>query len=441
MTNGNINNRVDATPTKGFFIDMITRDISLIPAIADLVDNSIDGARRLRGDENYDGLYVRIDADADVFKISDNCGGISVEVARDYAFRFGREQDAPHIKHSIGRFGVGMKRSIFKMGRAFKVTSVTTSSRFVLDVDVTEWAANDDWHFQFSDLQIDRDYPEDETGTVLEISALRPDVSAAFGLEATWNELRVDLRNKMREQLHTGLSISVNGIPISVKPLTLLSAQGLEPAYQELVYDADSESPVHVRMYCGLAEVTERRRDSGWHVFCNGRQILRGDQSSDTGWGDDVAAFHPQYAKVRGYVFFDCDDAAKLPWNTTKTGLDTDSPIYRSTRPKMVILMKPVISFLNAAKADSEKLKSGDKGELESLVEKAPSKKLGDVQTRAKFKTPEIIKVEPIIKTQRITYEAPYDDVQKVKAALRAGSYKQVGLRTFEYYFDAEVRG
>ena len=47
---------VDASPTKEFFIYMITRDIQTNAAIVELVDNAIDGAKRLRKDGNYEGL-------------------------------------------------------------------------------------------------------------------------------------------------------------------------------------------------------------------------------------------------------------------------------------------------------------------------------------------------------------------------------------------------
>ena len=40
-------NIIEGSPTKQFFIDMITRDISIEDAIIDLLDNSIDGANRL----------------------------------------------------------------------------------------------------------------------------------------------------------------------------------------------------------------------------------------------------------------------------------------------------------------------------------------------------------------------------------------------------------
>ena len=87
---------IDAEPTKALFIDMLTRDIALIPSIIDLADNSTDGARNLRGERSYEGLWVRLNISKNKFQVSDNCGGIPVEVARKYAFRFGRAKVCPH---------------------------------------------------------------------------------------------------------------------------------------------------------------------------------------------------------------------------------------------------------------------------------------------------------------------------------------------------------
>src|SRR5205085_2866732 len=98
--------RIDASPTKEFFIDVLVRDIKLIDSIADLVDNCVDGARRLRPTGDFSGLSIKISFDSHGFRIEDNCGGIPVDVARNYAFRFGRPETAPPTKGSLGRFGV-----------------------------------------------------------------------------------------------------------------------------------------------------------------------------------------------------------------------------------------------------------------------------------------------------------------------------------------------
>ena len=122
-------NTIEGNPTKSFFIQMITRDITINDAIIDLLDNSIDGASKLRSDGNYEGLFIDITINKYEFIVKDNCGGFSLEVAQKYAFRFGRPDEAPESTGSVGRFGIGMKRALFKMGKIFKLNRQNELSR------------------------------------------------------------------------------------------------------------------------------------------------------------------------------------------------------------------------------------------------------------------------------------------------------------------------
>ena len=112
----NVQRTVKASPTKELFVQMLVRDIELIPAINDLIDNSVDGATRLRGEGEFDGLLIELQISGQQFTISDNCGGIAVDVAEEYAFRFGRPEDAPSVEHSVGQFG-GHEKSSFQIGK------------------------------------------------------------------------------------------------------------------------------------------------------------------------------------------------------------------------------------------------------------------------------------------------------------------------------------
>ena len=119
--------KAHGSPTKDFFIRMITKDISLIDCILDLLDNSIDGARRLVAQDNGDlsKFIVSIDLDSENFIIRDNCGGISLSDAIDYAFHFGRRKDAKQDESGgIGLYGIGMKHA---------------EDAFVVDVYVDAW--------------------------------------------------------------------------------------------------------------------------------------------------------------------------------------------------------------------------------------------------------------------------------------------------------------
>src|SRR4028119_2104506 len=122
----NSNQRViHAEPTKDLFIYMLVRDIPLIRAIIDLVDNSVDGATHLQSNENYKDFWIKISFNKEYFKIEDNCGGITVNEAEEYAFKFGRDNDAQVTPKSIGRFGIGMKRAFFKMEKKLKLNQLS----------------------------------------------------------------------------------------------------------------------------------------------------------------------------------------------------------------------------------------------------------------------------------------------------------------------------
>lgn len=128
---------INARPTKKLVAYVLTKDILLEDAILDLIDNSIDGAKRANPD-NYSGKEVTIEINKNHFKISDNCGGIPLKIAEDYAFRFGRPDDYapldPAPTNAVGNFGVGMKRALLKMGNNIKITSNTSDCYFEIDI-------------------------------------------------------------------------------------------------------------------------------------------------------------------------------------------------------------------------------------------------------------------------------------------------------------------
>src|ERR1035438_10132563 len=97
----NVGTKAHAYPTKEFFVKMITKDISLSDCILDLIDNSVDGARKSEGvgpteltrDNNLSKYWISISISPDHFSIEDNCAGMSLDDAVDYAFSFGRRTE------------------------------------------------------------------------------------------------------------------------------------------------------------------------------------------------------------------------------------------------------------------------------------------------------------------------------------------------------------
>lgn len=429
---------VRAEPTKRFFVEMLVRDIDLKPAISDLIDNTIDGARRIRTGSDFKGLAVRIVASGDEFRIEDNCGGIPLEVARRYAFRFGRAKEMEPTKHSIGQFGVGMKRALFKIGTHFTVRSRSGADVFSVDVDVTSWLTHDRWEFEFDELRLRTD-GDDVDGTSIHVSALHPGIAEDLASEHFISELCSDIKRQHQDSLAKGLVITVNGAPISGGALEFLESDDILPARTVYAMDEDTTAQLSVTLYAGIS--TSAPREAGWYVYCNGRLILGADQTLVTGWGEAdearIPKYHNQYARFRGYAFFDCDDANKLPWTTTKTGVNQGSAVYKRARLEMVAIMRPVIDFLNELDREKDSPPE-DQTPLEEIVSKAALRSVSDVNHRQRFTLPERKRQRTKTPQTSIQYKRDVREVDIAKDVLGVTSAVEVGHRTFDYFYERE---
>ena len=116
-----------------------------------MIDNSVDGAWKqeggkpvsLSGAGSLAKYRIEIDVHPHGFRIADNCGGITLDDAAEYAFTFGRRQVEPQEKYSIGVYGIGMKRAIFKMGDVVRIRSTYLKKKklelFLVPINVPQW--------------------------------------------------------------------------------------------------------------------------------------------------------------------------------------------------------------------------------------------------------------------------------------------------------------
>jgi hypothetical protein len=222
------------------------------------------------------------------------------------------------------------------------------------------------------------------------------------------------------------------------RELALLQSARLKPAHQRMVF-SEGPSKIIVDLYAGVADSDPS--SAGWYVFCNGRLVLGADQTNVTGWGETrektVPKYHNQFARFRGYVFFDSKDASLLPWNTTKTGVDSDSPRFRAARLAMVKLMRPVIDFLNRLDAEKDQEVTDDKT-LESAVKAAKPMDLEDVTSRPVFLAPKSQPVKAPPSTGRIQYTKPIQKIRQVQKSLKVSTLTRVGEKTFDYFYERE---
>jgi hypothetical protein len=273
------------------------------------------------------------------------------------------------------------------------------------------------------------------------VSSLHDSVSKDFALETFVGRLREELERRHQRTMDKGLAISVNGVPLAVNVVDLLYSEELKPAFEELSFNGAAPL-VTAKIWAGVSESSPR--DAGWYIFCNGRLVLGPDQTEVTGWGegggDVIPKYHNQFARFRGYVFFDSDDSSRLPWNTTKTTVDLDSEIFRRTRQKMLTLMRGVIDFLN--KLDKEKEGGGDElGPLELQVRGAAAARLEAVPVTPIFTAPKPPPMPRGPEVGNILYQRPKALIQLVQKALGVHTYRDVGEKTFDYFVDAEGIG
>ncbi len=430
-------------PVKDFFIDTITKDVSLVDCILDLLDNSLDGAMRINiehsppsSEKPYNGFFCKISFDADKFSIEDNCGGIPLSIAIDYAFHFGRRPGAPaDAKGLIGLYGIGMKRAIFKIGRNIEIATKNGADSYKVPIDVSAWQQTEDWDFDIEpwDSKIQ--------GTSIVIKNLRPPIKDEFKLDAFANAFVRIVARDYSFFLQKGFKLMVNENNVSPFNFTLLKSDEFTPVY--IKYIDDVEKDVMIEIKAGMAnippdddsaeEMQELRQIDyyGWFVSCNDRIVLAGDKTASTIWGDDFPHWHPQYNGFMGIINFQCADPGKLPWTTTKRNLDGSSELYRRALTKMKDVTRKYLDYTNARKADLDKAKE--------MEEKAIPTNLYALEQNEAIVVPTFTK--RAITMTSISYRKQLDIVNKVKESLgnKDMSNRELGLETFDYYAKNEL--
>lgn len=450
--------KASANPTKAFFVRMITRDIALEDCILDLIDNSVDAAWQLQGarpmslsDSTKLSKYeIEIQAGPSSFKISDNCGGITLDQAAEYAFTFGRRDTDPQEKYSIGVYGIGMKRAIFKLGTDIRIRSTYKKKNgenesFAVPIDVPTWLADDkspSW-----DFDIESDQPLAALGVEILVNTLTDETATSFGDPSFIQKLRRTISRDYTLHLHRGLCIRVNGQAVVGWSIEMRSGKGFAPMRVNYKDESPSDPKakstkeiVNVEILAGMAapppessepdeeDVKESR--SGWYIGCNGRIVLAADKSSVSGWGtDDWPKWHPQYEGFLGLILFSSENAKLLPLTTTKRSVDSASAVYRRAMPEMREVSKSWIAYTNVRKQTLD--------EAKKLEAAAKPRTIYDVKVRSSVALPQLTP-KPKKAVANILYSMPLKRLKDLADALGNinMSNREVGIKSFEYTYD-----
>lgn len=376
--------KADFSPSKRFFVSMLTRDIELNDAILDLLDNCVDGALRTKKHSTsdlrpYEGFEAKLTITKDSFIIEDNCGGIP-KTFREYAFKMGRpHKEDEENEGTVGVYGIGMKRAIFKIGSECKLESNHNDGAFGIDI-TPEWIQGDEWEIPIEESEYDESI---HMGTKIKITLLHDNIKNKFVEKTYLTDLHDQIKHSMSFIILKGFKIILNGKVIDANPITLMTdGSSIEPYIYKSIIDG-VQIDLAVGFYSNLEDnpedpTTKRKsEDAGWTVICNDRVVLYCDKSHLTGWGlGNVPRFHSQFINISGVVRFTSKNPETLPITTTKRGVDLSSPIYNSVRNKMIEGMLLFTRFTNQWKG--EHLEEGKR--LLSSTKKLEAKDIFNIQ-------------------------------------------------------------
>ena len=325
--------RVDFGFDRSYVLNAFSSDISTADSILDLIDNSIDAARRNIAQKNspgddsfslpdsYEGYEVRIDLNNDEITVSDNCNGIEEQTLVNNAFRLGARSPQ---EFSIGAYGVGLIRAFWKLGNDCELNTDTGNNAFML---LFSKQLLDDGN----DILADRVNTTGKPHNIVKITNLTPEVNIDVK-DSEWKKRFAERLSKVYGLcIHKGLKVQLGSDVI----------EGFCPQIRsdlpEIFHEEEFETTDAVKVKCqigihenyrykdeenwSLRSNSSISNEFGWYVVCNDRVVLIADTSEAVGW---TTKYHTEYNGILGWAFFESKASSLLPWDTTKANISLE---------------------------------------------------------------------------------------------------------------------
>lgn len=432
---------VNSAPSKDFFIKMITKDVTVESCILDLIDNSIDSHKKQKNGMPST-IKISFSLEEDVFSICDDCGGMSKVIAQEVAFKFGNE--GKRNSGVLGMYGIGMKRSIFKIGEDFVVYSKTNEDSFKVFMNQEEWLklkkeGEEVWKFYYEDCE-----NEFDNGVYIVVKKLSSSLREYLSRPINIDKLRRKIGSAYRDLLSKNIRIEINGEPVEYISEVLYEADFLK-TYVKTIHSIPG---MKIKIIAGIGD--PKPKQAGWNIISNGRVIIESNRDELTGWDaeydaeeDDVdevlsqrtvPAYHNDFARFRGFVFLYSDDSNLLPLNTTKDGIDEQHKIYRFIFKEMNDALRIILPKLREFIQVSRELKNADKVAPEAFfVAKSVSDYYSQENSKFKFEVSEY-KASDTIKN--ISMRIPAKRVEFLKDFFDVKTNKELGEKILNFLIE-----
>lgn len=437
--------RAEAPVNKRFFIALITRDITLEDAILDLVDNSVNSALRNIGfnssriaaliagtADNPDKVReIDIHVNEKRFEIVDKCGGVPVEIARrGDMFQFGRDDEEELSGDLLSVYGIGLKRAMFKLGKHILVKSHHKDKAFEVEIPVEDWAKRKtDWFFDLR--EIDPDTAGIKNGTSIVVTDLYPQISEKIKFTLANDNLKDKIAETYSLFADKVVKLSLNKVPIPGIPVAVTETAEID----DFKVDGCDVKIIATLMPADPDGKSWHTEDAGWFLLCNGRTVVSADKTLRTGWGGRMPIFVSKFRAFRGIVNFLAENPEVLPWTTTKTDINQESPIYQAALPRMASTARPVLRYLDSLYSTNEVEADNARAAASALTSRPLSELMS--RTVTSFKPPTVIRPT----TTSVQFDAKADEITAIRRHIRRSSMSasRIGRMCFDYYLKNEV--
>lgn len=360
-----------------YFSNILTKDVTTLECILELVDNAVDAARdrvlrrktvkldRYGLPADYSGYTINVDFEDGGIKFTDDCAGIPESTLRNSAFVVGAMSS-----HSfgIGRFGIGLKRALFGLGTKYIVETDTGRFAARLDFGISEMR-----DFE-APLIATRRPSKGKSRMFIHVTQLHERVKSEIK-QVGWDGLiSKQLSRRYGLLIDKGFQINVNGNAISRFGPGLRDIAGVKRKSSDVrLVDGVNvyiDSGMH-EDYRLTSEADHKTKSNasltdqfGWYFVCNDRIVEVATRENSLGW---TARWHQEYYGFVGWVRFVARDPQNLPWDTKKSRIDPYSTVFMAISERLQ-------SFAEHYKKQNKKERVSPSGdEKSSLPSSAPS--------------------------------------------------------------------
>lgn len=321
--------KLDATPSKRLFLSIIA-DYDLNKSICELVDNALDvwvRAGRAKGI----AVTITLGREQQTITVEDDAGGIPKTELR-YIVGPGQTGTNPSDE-TIGIFGVGTKRAVVALAQDIRIrTRHLGPTTYQVDFD-DSWLASETWELPLYEVD---SIPDGRT--VVELQKLRV-------------QLTDELTLKLKEHLSATYARFLDGANVSI----VVDGEVLQPRFFENwaypprykprrytgTLKTEDARTVRVEAVAGLAgESSPAAGEYGVYFYCNNRLVARALKTFEVGFTRGLAGLpHPKISLARLLVFLN-GDARDMPWNSSKSGINTKHFVFLALHDWLVQVMK-----------------------------------------------------------------------------------------------------